>query len=118
MHTLSKIDQKDWKFVPANADKGFSPEHNREVVENSIKKYEATRRKKLREHDEGVQERAKALAFYMRNKGMVISSPDDMEKYFGKSYMNYLKGNIMERIQDGLKVVDNSGRVIRQQGDA
>jgi hypothetical protein len=112
MKQLPKVDRRDWQFVKPQADDNFDPERNKQVIENSIKKYEAMRRKKMQEHTDGVEERAQALAFYMKHKGKV-GSESEMTKYFGKSYMSYLKGDIMKRIQNGLRVLSPDGRVVR-----
>lgn len=112
MKQLPKVERSDWQFVKAQPDADFDPERNKQIIENSIKKYEANRRKKMAEHSDGVEERAKALAFYMQHKGRV-GSESEMTKYFGKSYMDYLKGNILKRIQNGLKVMSPDGRVLR-----
>lgn len=113
MKQLPKVDRRDWKLTRPEPDPNFDPEHNKQVIESSIKKYEANRRKKMQEHADGVEERAKALAFYLRHKGRV-GSEGEMTRYFGKTYMDYLKGNIMKRLQDGLRVVTDKGKVIRQ----
>lgn len=112
MKQLLKVARQDWHLVRAEPDADFDPEKNKQIIENSIKKYEAMRRKKMAEHSDGVEERAKALAFYMKHKGMV-GSESEMTKYFGKSYMEYLKGNILKRVQNSLKVLAPDGRVLR-----
>jgi len=91
MKRLRKIDKADYKFVPANPDPDFSPEHNAQVIENSIKKYEAMRRKKLKEHNDTLVERAEAIGSYFKSLNMG-GKESDINKYFGNKQMAYLKG--------------------------
>lgn len=75
-------------------DPGFSPERNKRVIENSIKKYEKVRTAKIKAWREGVAERSDALAQYFSSPKFT-STP--FGKYFGKKWMAYLRG---EKILD------------------
>lgn len=99
MKRLPKIDKSDYHLVPVNPDPGFDPEKNKRVIEGTIKKYEAMRRKKIKEHGEQIEERSDALASYL--KGMEQGGKQsDIGKYFGKKHLAYLRGQaILERIK-------------------
>ncbi len=89
------ISKSDWKYVPVDAEPGFSPEKNKAVVERTIKKYEAMRKAKMKQWVSGVQERTDALATFFKSRAFRLGTP--AEKYFGKKWMAYLRG---EKIKD------------------
>lgn len=96
---LGKIAKNDYKYVPINADPGFSAERNRQVIEEVIKESEAYARKKRREHDQQVKERTAAVAEYLKSVD-AGGKETDIRKYFGEEYLLHLKGqNIMEKIR-------------------
>ena len=84
---MTKIHESDLKFVPVDADLDFSPEHNRKVIEETIRKSEANARKKQREFNEGLGERAEAARRFIKSK--VNSSA---QRYFGKRELARLRG--------------------------
>lgn len=84
------IPKSDWKYVPVDPEEGFSAEHNRRVVDRSIKKYEAMRAKKQKEFDGKARERASALASYL--KSLDRGNTSNVEKYFGRNYLAHLRG--------------------------
>lgn len=69
---------------------GFSPERNKQIIENTIKKTDAIRAKKMRQYRENVQERADAVATYLKSRVAEGNTP--IEKYFGKKWMSHLRG--------------------------
>jgi hypothetical protein len=84
----------DYKFMQDTPDLGFSAERNKEVVEASIKKYEAMRRKKLQQASEGMAERVDAIATYLTSmKGSNMPA----WKYFGRRWMAYLRGDELRK---------------------
>lgn len=68
----------------------FSPARNKFIIENTIKKYEALRRKKRRMYVDSVRERADAVATYLKSRVAEGNTP--VEKYFGKRWMAHLRG--------------------------
>lgn len=68
----------------------FSPEHNKAVVENTIKKYEAKRKQVMDAFRENVGERSEMVASYLKSKAVDSNKPID--KYLGKSIMARLHG--------------------------
>lgn len=93
-------------FMP-QPDADFSPAHNKAVVENSIKKYDTMVRKRIKESREGNAERIDAVASYiMATRNGKIA---DIEKYFGKKYTSYLRGDsIREQVMERLNRPDRS----------
>jgi len=69
---------------------GFSPERNKAVIERTIKKSNLLRKKKALQYRENVQERADAVATYIKSRIAEGNTP--VEKYFGKRWMAYLRG--------------------------
>lgn len=111
-----RIHPLDYKFMEQmpEGDPDFNPEHNKWVIEQSIKNYEANRKKKEHEHDEGIKERAQAASTYLEavSKG---GRTTDIETYFGKRHHAYLRGQeVIDRIKDQLVVAGVDGKVIRK----
>jgi hypothetical protein len=69
---------------------GFSPARNKAVIENTIRKTNLTRAKKIKAYREKIQERADAVATYLKSR--VAEGGTPVEKYFGKRWMAYLRG--------------------------
>ena len=112
---IHPVDEKYLQILPE--DPNFDPAHNKRVIEESIKKHEANRQAKERENTEGIKERAEAMARYVKSlqQGKATS---DVEKYFGKRHLAYLRGEeVMARIKDQLKVIGNTGKIIREYKD-
>ena len=91
------ISKQDYdRFYVAKPDPGFSPDRNNAIVEGTIKKYEATVRRKQKEYANKVGERADAVATYL--KSFSVGTP--VEKYFGKRTLAYLRGQkILQKIK-------------------
>lgn len=83
------ISKKDWKFMKPDPDEGFSPERNKRIIEETIKKYEKIRAQKMKAWREGVAERSDALAQYFTSPKFTSTS---FGRYFGKKWMAYLRG--------------------------
>lgn len=73
-----------------DGDVGFSPERNKQVIENSIKKYEAMRMRKNKEYIENIRERSDAVATYLKSR--VAEGSTSVEKYFGRKELLRLQG--------------------------
>ena len=77
---------------------GFNPAHNKWVIEHTMKKYAQNKKKKAKLYNEAVRERADAVATYLKSHTAEGSTP--VEKYFGRKWMSYLRG---EKIVEVLK---------------
>ena len=74
---------------------GFSPDYNSWVIGNSIKKYEAQRKAKMKVYIESVRERTSAVADYLFS-----GTEKTVEKYFGTRTLAHLRGeDIVNRLQ-------------------
>ena len=112
-----KISQKDWKYVGVEPDANFSPEHNLEVIERTIREAEAMRRTKKREFKEGLAERSEALAKYLSSIEQG-GKATGVSEYFGRKYKGYLAGKYaIERLKDGLTSLGENGQIIRRPGE-
>lgn len=60
------ISKEDWGFVPTDPDPDFDPEHNKKVIQETIRKAELMKERKRREFREGLGERAQAVASYIQ----------------------------------------------------
>ncbi len=103
---LGKISRADWKYVPSQADPDFDPEHNKRVIEESIRKHDAKVKSIQWGLDQQVSERAQAAAMFLKNldKGGASS---DIEQYFGKQELLRLRG---EQILYKLKSLQGNGK--------
>lgn len=90
MKQLSKVARSDWKFVKANADPDFSPEHNKRVIEETIKKHDAKVRAIMRDHNNKVGERIEAATSYLKNLEQGTGE-SNVERYFGDKILAKLQ---------------------------
>lgn len=99
----------DKKFYLEIPDPNFSPERNKAVVEGSIKKYEAMRRKKGKEYTQDYAERSDAVVSYLKHNQ---NKPGyALDRYFDKKYLTYLRGDeIRRKLMEGLTILDPKGR--------
>ena len=105
---------EDRRFILDTPDKDFSPERNKAIIEQTIKDYEAMRAKKIKDRVEEYSERADAVVTYLKalNQG---GSSSNMERYFGKRNLAYLRGlEIKQKLMAGLIVRDQDGNIIRK----
>lgn len=85
------VDPIDYEFMEINpyGDSDFDEEHNKRVIQDTIKKHEAKLRKQRRDFKEKTKERAEAGAMFLKNatqgKGYGV------EKYFGKKELARLR---------------------------
>lgn len=101
------IAPEDWKYMEQSpyGDDDFSEEHNRRViaeVDAENDRMDALRDKK---HKDNLRERSESVAQYLKNvtQGQGVT---DIEKYFGKRHLAYLRGEqIVKKIQQ--KIIDN-----------
>lgn len=89
----STISREDWKYMEQKpyGDPGFDPEHNRRVIEETEREMDELDKKIDRDFSEKTRERTTAAAHYLRNvaQGKGVTQVD---KYFGKRYLAYLRG--------------------------
>lgn len=86
-------------YFVEDGEAGFNPAWNKAVIERTIKKSEALRRKKAKQYVENIRERADAVATYLKSRVAEGSTP--IEKYFGKRMMAHLAGRrIMGKIME------------------
>jgi len=93
------------KFFVEKGEAGFNPDYNKFVIENTIKKTNALRIKKMKQFRDAIGERVDAALDYcysMKNRSMPV------EKYFGKKWMAYLRG---EEIADKLRSQVSGGLI-------
>jgi hypothetical protein len=96
-----KVSNRDYQnFYALTPEPYFSPEHNKAVIERSIKKYEAKRKAVMDTFRENIGERADMVATYLKSGAVDSSKPID--KYLGKTIMTRLHG---EEIIDRLKML-------------
>ena len=118
MKRLSKVSKADEKYMTVDPQPGFDPEHNRRVIEDTIKENDLKRLKAQKEHDEAIKERSSALATYLKSLSQG-NATSDMKKYFGRRELARLRGEeILARITDPLIVRNGQGKIIRRAGDA
>src|SRR3990167_7319051 len=99
MRPLSKIHLKDLVYANVDPDPDFDPEHNKRTIINTIKKKELFERNRKRKLDNELGERFVAISQFLKSQEKGGSS-SSIEKYFGKSYLAYLKG---QNLIDNLK---------------
>jgi hypothetical protein len=94
-----KVQKKDYeKFYVLNPEPEFSPEHNKRVIEGSIKKYEAKQKEAMDTFRQGLGERSDMVASYLKSNAVQSNKPID--KYLGKAMMARLRGEeIIDRLQ-------------------
>jgi hypothetical protein len=96
---MTNINKSDWGYVPTDPDPDFDANHNKRVVEETIKKNEVIRARRERESNSKVGERAQALASYVKHVAKTKQNVT-VEDYFGKQYLAYLRGQqIVERLK-------------------
>ena len=97
---MDKSTKEDFqRFLLPQGDPGFSPERNKAVVDATIKKYEAYRKRKQKDFDEALDERVTAVADYLRH--LAYGKNTSVEKYFGKKELAHLQARkIVGRLQE------------------
>ena len=86
------IAPSDYSFMQENpyGDPNFDADRNKKVIADSIKHYEANRRRKSREHREDIRYRSEAVAKYFES--VKQGKGGDIKKYFGKEELLRLRG--------------------------
>lgn len=86
-----KISKQDYKFVPVDPDPDFDLEHNKRVIEESIRKNELLRKRKERELGEKIGERNQALSQYLSDLN-TSKTESGVVDYFGRHEIARLRG--------------------------
>ena len=98
------IAPQDLKYVKVDPSPDFDPEHNKQVIEKTIKDNDKLVRERNNEALEKVKERNNALAIYLRSLNMGGKSTD-RERFFGRKYLAYLRGKeVMEQLKGQLQI--------------
>ena len=93
---------------------GFSPERNKFIIEETIRKYEATRVKKVTEVVDHYAERADAVVSFIKSVDAGKGAQGNLEKYFGKQMLAYLRGQqIRDKLMKGMMVKNKTGQIIK-----
>lgn len=94
-----RVAREDWGFVPLNPDPDFDPKHNQQVIDNVIRKNKALFKRKHREFMDKMGERNQAVASYIHRLANTRENTN-VEQYFGKHYLAYLRGEeIINRLR-------------------
>ena len=97
-------------------DPNFNEKRNREIIEGTIKKNDALRRKQQREFKNELGEKIDMVASYLKSRAVDGGAP--IERYLGKRWMAKLRGEqIIRRLQDTLMVRNSEGGIIRKPGE-
>ena len=92
------IEERDFRFVPKDADVNFDPAHNRSVIEETIKKNELREKALKKEYMEQVEERVDAGIYLLKEMARKKFNPDtdsarDLAlKYFARKELARLRG--------------------------
>ena len=93
---------QDLKYVKPDPESGFDPMKNQEIIEGTIKWTDRMARQKDNEALEKVKERTNAVKTYVQGLSEGGRSTD-REKFFGKKYLAYLRGQeIVNKIKGQL----------------
>jgi len=91
MANLTENQKRDYEmFFVEKGDPGFSPEHNRYVIEKTIRENDKLALKKRKEYRDKLAERTEAAASYIMYLERGGAAP--AEKYFGRRFLAYLQG--------------------------
>lgn len=108
---ISFLDEK-FLYEKPEGDADFNPEHNAQVIADSIKKTDANYRAKKREQNDAISERASAAATYLKSLD-TGGKTSNLADYFGKRELARLRGEeIKSRIEDQLKVLGKDGKQV------
>jgi len=90
------LDYKKWYQDKPEA--GFSPERNKAVIEESIRKAELMKRRRQSDYVEQIRERSDAVVSYLKRVSMGMEK--SVEAYFGRQELARLRGQkIIQEMQ-------------------
>ena len=91
MKTIKKIAPSDYRLVPKDADSNFDAKRNQQVVEEVIEETEKIWEAKRKASHQKLEERTDAVATYLHSLEQGKGN-SNMEKYFGRKHLAYLRG--------------------------
>jgi hypothetical protein len=110
------VDPRDEKYILKVPEQGFSPERNKQVIENSIRKTEMFRARQWHNWEDKTRERANALASFFKYLETGKGGANPLGKYFSRKMRAYLRGEeiIAElRNRDSYYTANKHGQIIR-----
>lgn len=117
MKKLTKSEKEDYrKYYLETPDADFSPARNKAIVEGTIKKYEAMQAKKRKAVHDPILERADAVSSFLKSfsKTMSTGKSRTLDNYFGKKYLNYLRGvDIQRELYARMQIYNDKGQLIK-----
>lgn len=111
-----QMSQDDYNlYFDHSADPIKVERHNKYVIENSIKKYEAKRAAAMKEWQGNMGERSDAAVSYLKHISSGRTTP--VEHYFGKKELARLRGeDIRQKLMANLEVRSTEGEIIKPRG--
>lgn len=110
LKTIKEEQQRDRAlYFVEDGEEGFSPEHNKFIIDKTIKKYNALRRQRAKDYVEALRERSDAVVTYLKSRAADSNRP--VEAYFSKQELARLRG---EKILAKLKQNTLLGKGQRQ----
>lgn len=115
--TPDDVQKEDYQRFYKKDATGFSAERNKAIVEQTIKEYEAMRAKKAVVFDEHYAERSDAVVTYLKQIDRGNGSNGNLEKYFGRKWLAYLRGQeIRDKLMAGMTVRNKDGVILKPGG--
>lgn len=112
--TPDEMQQSDYARFFVKDPTGFSAERNKAIIEDSIRKYDQTRAQKLKTVVGQYEERADAVVSFIKSVDRGKGAQGDLEKYFGKKILAYLRGQqIRETLMGGMSVANAQGVLVK-----
>ncbi len=112
MNTVKIFNEKDdKKFYLEIPDPNFSPDRNKAIIDMTIKKYEANRKKKLQELNDPYRERSDAVVSFLKTAEQKPGY--DINRFFGRKMLAYLRGDeIRQKLMAGMTILDKNGKKV------
>lgn len=87
---MTKSQLRDYQlYYKINPETGFSPARNKQIIAETIKEADENRVRKMQSYMKNISNRINMLFDYWYSPK---STSMEMEKYFGKKWMGYLRG--------------------------
>ena len=110
------VDPRDEKYILKTPERGFSPDRNKQIIDDSIRKADAFRARQWKSWEDKTRERANALASYFKYLDSGRGGMNPLNKYFSRKFRAYLRGEtiVAELKSQGKYVAQNAnGQLIR-----
>jgi len=96
---LAMIDKSDYKYVVETPDADFSPKRNKMIIENTIRKYDETRKRRMKDFREGIGERSEAIASFLKHIDQ--TGKNKLDGYFTPQMLAHLRGaEIIDKLRE------------------